>query len=517
MVPPADAKIPEGAGLMPLRRLNQREYENTVETLFGKRIQLQTRFPDDTRGASGYDTPTSVGSVERDRIEQAAAEVVQSARAEIAALSGCGAGKEPRTCAGEFVTGFGRRVFRRPLQSGESERLLQLFDSLRAEPIAADYAAAIESLVSAMLQSPQFIYHWELGTSAPLVEDGLLKLGGYEVASRLSYFLWADMPDALLLEAAASGELTSAEGVERQARRMLASPDAAHAAIDMLGQWIHIEKLPGLVKQTSVLEVDDALRSAIRESFEAFARHALHERGSYTELLTSRSAFVSAELAPLYALQGNFGSEPRLTELPNERAGLFSQLAFLAIEALPQESSPVRRGKLVAERLLCRTIPPPPAGLNVVPPPVEEGMQTREAYASHSTDPVCAGCHQYMDPLGFAFEHFDAVGRYRELEAGRPIDATGTIFGLDGKDLSFKGSSELLHAIAASAEGQACFVEQVTRYALLRSLGDFDASTRQMAQQAFSQSAFDFRELVPKLVSSKSFRFRIPSPGEIVQ
>jgi len=391
----------------------------------------------------------------------------------------CVTGSDERACAQSFIRDFGKRASRRPLLSAEADKLVSLYDALRAAPITYTYAEATQTLLSAMLQSPQFLYHWELGPSAPLIEGGSLRLNGYEIASRLAYFLWATMPDDELFAAAESGGLDTADGVASQ-----------HGA---------------------------TLRGAMRSEFEAFVNATLGTRGSYVDLLTSANGFVSAPIAQLYGLSGTFGNQPIATPLPNGRVGLFSQSAFLAIEALPQEGSPVRRGKLVAERLLCRTIPPPPPGLNPEPPVVPDGVQTREAYAAHSEDAACAPCHVSMDPLGFAFEHFDAVGRYRDSEAGRPVDATGTIHGLDGAEVSFNGAGEMMKAIAASDEGQACLVTQLVGYALGRALGEFDMTTMNDGLLGFKSASLDVRKLVPFVASNKSFRYRIPAAGETIQ
>ncbi len=517
LVPPAGTQVQEGAGLMPLRRLGQREHARTITALFGAGVASDAALPDDERGASSYATPTVVGTVERDRIEQAANAIAAQVAPRLTTLAPCASGATERACAQTFVSDFGMKVFRRPLLPAESEALLALYDELRATPTSNSHAQALQTLLSALLQSPQFLYHWELGASAPVVEGQFLRLNGYEIASRLSYFLSASMPDDALFAAAAKGTLDTAAGVQKEVARLLQTPAAAYAFTDMVGQWINIEQLPGLVKDAKVASVDASLRDAMRDSFEAFTTDALHARGSYQDLLTSPNGFVSTPLATLYGLPGSFGAQPTRAVLPNGRVGLFSQAAFLAIQALPQEGSPVRRGKLVANRLLCRVIAPPPVGLNVTPPEIPDGVQTRAAYAQHSTDPTCAGCHAQMDPLGFAFENFDTLGRYRDREGGKPIDATGTIHGLDGAEVPFNGVAELMAAIANSNEGQACFVQQLALYALNRSLGDFDLATTADGLTAFKAAALDVRELVPVIAASKSFRYRVPAAGEVIQ
>ncbi len=517
VVPAPDAKVAEGTGTMPLRRLGVAEYANTIASLLGAEIATSVTFTADPQGTSTYPFPTLVGGVERDAFEQAADEIAGKVASQLATLAPCTAGGDERACAKQFVTSFGKRAFRRPVSDAETTQLLGLYDAVRAAPISLSYVQAAKTLLSAMLQSPQFLYHWELGPAKPVAEGGSLRLNGYEVASRLSYFMWGTMPDAALLAAADAGQLDTQAGVDTQVRRMLPLADTARLVTGMVGWWIRTDKLAGLQKQPSVANVTPELKTAMRDEFAAFTADTLLKRGSYVDFLTSPNSFVTASTASLYGLSGSFGTTPTATALPNGRAGLFSQAAFLAVEALPQESSPVRRGKLVATRLLCRTILPPPAGVDVTPPTVSDNVQTREAYAQHSQNATCAGCHKQMDPLGFAFEHFDAVGRYRDMEAGKPIDATGTILGLDGKDVGFDGATAMMQAIAGSEEGQRCFVQQMTGYALNRSLGDFDAATQDAAFTAFKSGSLDPRELVPAIASSKSFRYRVPAAGENIQ
>ncbi len=516
VVPAADAKVSEGAGLMPLRRLGVAEYANTVATLLGTGVTTSVALPADPQGTSTYPFPTLVGAVERNSFEQAAEEIATNVAPQLETLAPCAGGDE-RVCAQQFITSFGKRAFRRPLVEAEVTRLLGLYDTVRAAPISATYAEAARTLLSAILQSPQFLYHWELGSTAPIAEAGLLRLNAYEMASRLSYFLWGSMPDAELLAAADSGQLDTEAGGDAQVRRMLPSANTSRLVTGMVGWWIRTDKLASLQKQPSIMTVTPELKTALRNEFEAFTADTLLKRGSYLELLTSPNSFVSAPTASLYGLKGNFGESSVPAALPNGRVGLFSQAAFLSLEALPQEGSPVRRGKMVATRLLCRNIAPPPAGLDTTPPSVSPDVQTREAYAQHSVMPACAGCHAQMDPIGFAFEHFDAVGRYRDMEAGKPIDATGSIADLDGKEVSFNGVAGLMEAIANSEEGQRCFVQQMAQYGLNRSLGEFDVAPQEESFAAFKAASLDPRQLIPALAASKSFRYRVPAPGEKIQ
>jgi hypothetical protein len=224
---------------------------------------------------------------------------------------------------------------------------------------------------------------------------------------------------------------------------------------------------------------------------------------------------VNEPLAKLYGLPGVTGAAFVPRALPAERGGLFTLSTFLAVKALPQESSPVHRGKVIAERLLCRHLAPPPPDLNVDPPPVAPGVQTREAYERLTSPPACAGCHAIINPPGFAFEGFDAVGRHRTHEAGRPVDTTGTL-SLDGQTVRFSGALDLMRIIGGSAEARDCLVEQVMRYALGREVTAGDDRSKAAIRAAFDASALDLPAVIVALVQTDSFRKRAITPGEVL-
>jgi hypothetical protein len=501
----------DGPALMPLARLGRTEYESTIRDLLGASVSARVTLPQEPVGPSSYTFASEIGGVERDLFEQGA----QNAAA-AATIPACSGGNE-RACAGDFVQTFGKRAFRRPLLDTESAQLLALYDGVQAAPIGYAHADALRTVVSAILQTPQFLYHWELGPQKPNLQGGLVALGPWEIASRLSYLIWGTMPDATLFQAAESHGLDGAAGIETQARRLLADRRGAHFAVDVFSQWVGMSKLAGLLKDRNVIaSFSDSLKAAIQGETEQFIAKVVLESGTLEALLTSRESFVNGPLSAIYGMKGITGDAFRAQTLPGERSGLFTRSAFLAIKALPQESSPVHRGKVVSTRLLCNPILPPPPTLNVTPPPAQPGQTTRQRYDVHGKTPGCAACHAMMDPYGFAFESFDAAGQLRTTDAGQPVDASGSVT-VDGKPLAFSSAAELMTGLAASSQVQGCVASQFMAFALSRSLVARDRAPLDVIVQAFRSSGADMRAMVVAFVTSDAFRFRAPAANEVTQ
>lgn len=505
----------ESAGPKPLRRLTRDEYNHTVRDLLGDSTQPATAFADDVRGEGGFYAPNSVSGVETSAYRDAAETMAAVAVQRTASLTAC-ASDEP-ACADAFIESFGRKAFRRPVSPAEAQGLKTLYTKVRSEPLKAPHKEAIGILISAMLQAPQFLYHWE-AESTPRQRDGsLVKLDGFEVASRLSYFLWSSMPDDELLAAAASGELDSQNTVAKQAERLLSDKRAANTVSSFFAQLLELERVPGLVKDQSAYPAfnKDLAKAMVAES-EAFVNYAVLEDGKYETLLTSPVSFVNADLAKLYGKSGISGVELRKTDLNSEqRFGILTQGAFLAGQANTYETSPVLRGKLVLTRLLCEAVPPPPPDVDTSLGTPQPNQQTRERYETHSTNAACAGCHKTLDPLGFAFESYDGIGRHRTTDVGRPVRTDGKASLLSG-DINFANAKELVNIIAKSPEGLGCMVTQWLRFGLGRVDGAADEGSHERALAAFKQSGGRFRDLFLSLVKSKTFRYRALSEGEVL-
>ena len=514
MVDPANPPDPNAAGSMPLRRLTQKEYNNTVRDLLAV-----TNTPSDNLG-SDVDTnfifpryggvSTTDASLFRD-----AAEAI-SPMINVTKLAPCTGGASAETaCAQAFVTSFGLKAYRRPVTTDESTNLMALYQTARTT-VTLDYAGAIKLVVEAMLQAPGFMYRWELGPIAPTLTGTVVKLNAYEMASRLSYFLWRSMPDQSLFDAAAGGKLAAITDVEAQATRMIDDPKAHDMMAAFFQEWLGLDQVAARPKDMAVYpQWNDALKASMNKESLAFIDNvAFQGGGSLTTFLTANYSFVDQTLAPVYGVTGASATAAKTPLDATQRAGLLTQSAFLTVTGASDGSNPVKRGRKVYERLLCGTLPPPPP--NVPPPaPASQGGTTRSRFAVHDTQACAKACHTIMDPIGFAFENYDGIGQYRTTDNGLPVDATGTIT-LDGAAKNFKNAVELSNLLANSNDVRSCFVTQWAKFAFSRANEPADAASLNDAYAAFSKANFTVRDLLISIAKSRSFNYRSPSAGEIL-
>ncbi|HZO16041.1 MAG TPA: DUF1592 domain-containing protein, partial [Polyangiaceae bacterium] len=378
-------------------------------------------------------------------------------------------------CAREFVETFGKRVYRRPLTAEEVSGYEELA-SWQLE--RADFASTIRLLLETMLQSPQFLYHLPNGE------------GAYAVASRLSFLILQRAPDDALLEAAERGELDDAAGIEAHVRSMLASPEGQAALVRFHSELLGLDDLELLLQDaTAAPGLDLALLSSMREETETFVARVLADGGNLMTLLTADYTYADASAAALYGAAVEGDAPQRIALDPAQRAGLLTQPSLMALH-----HSPVRRGLFINETLLCADIPPPPPSVDTIPPEPVAGLPPREQWLSHITDPACASCHELIDPLGFAFDHYDASGRWQDQKGGFPVDASGTVDLLSGKP-GFEDAVGLAAILANSEQVQECIASHWVAYVLGRPLSDADRCLVEDAQARLSSSGFDIVEL----------------------
>ncbi len=386
-------------------------------------------------------------------------------------------------CAEAFARDFGRRAFRRPLTEAEVARYA---------PLGARTAAR------AMLASPHFLYRTELGTPA----GDAYRLTGHETAAALSYFLWGTTPDAALDAAADAGRLDTAAGVEAEARRMLDDPRARETLGAFALQWLGVESLPTVTRDAAL---SDALRQDMLEETRRFVTHVAFDGGGTGELFTADYTFASPALAAYYGLAAG---DP--TALDARRAGLLGHGSVLATYAHSDQTSPIRRGLFVRRALLCQPLPPPPPDAGGVPD-VDPGATTRERFAQHTASPFCHSCHRYIDDVGFGFERFDAVGRWRETENGLPIDGLGDMNDLEGLGTGtrapYRSLPELGALLAESRAARRCFVTQVFRFALGRMETPDDACALDALDARLAETD-DVRALLVAVAASPAFLMR---------
>jgi len=511
-------------GPSPLRRLTQVEYNNTIFQLLGDSSAPADAFPPDEE-AGGFDNQANVLVVSPLLAESylEAAEELADAHAPtfVSEIPTCAAGDESNCNVDvvEFIREFGKRAFRRPLSETELSTFEALFlegTGLGEGPYSAE--AGIGMVMQAMLQSPHFLYRIEFGMPAPIDGD-VVELSSWEVASRLSYLLWNTMPDDALFEAAERDELRDPEQIEFQARRMLETPRAREAVKNFHRQWLGLDDIEPRIlangKDEEIYpEYYDGLPTLWRLETEAFIDYAVFEENAdLATLFAAPYTMMNAELAAFYGVSGPSGVEFERVELdPTRYAGFVTQPGLLALNAKPDRSSPIHRGKWVRQYLLCQDPPPPPDNVPE-PPEVDESQTTREQFSQHSADPVCAGCHQLMDPIGFGFEHFDGLGRYRETEWGLAIDASGELTATD-VDGEFNGAVELADKLASSEQVKSCVVSQWFRFGYGRFEEQRDECSITELEAAFAAADYDIKELIVALTLTDAFRYRHAMEGE---
>jgi hypothetical protein len=369
-------------------------------------------------------------------------------------------------------------------------------------------------VISALLQSPSFIYRIELGDPAGATKDGLA-LTGYEVGTRLSYFFTESTPDDALLAAADAGKLKTPEGIAAEAQRLLTSPKGRDTMISFFQQWLGIDDLLTVEKDPKVYPVyTPEVRTAMRdEVFEFVDQVARLGDGKLSTLLTSRTSWFRGPLFPVYGLgmASNAGGSilKQMTHPADQRAGVLTLAAVQAEYGHVDQSSPVGRGKLISERLFCLVPPDPPPGVSNNIPPVDPNVSTRLRFEKHRTMPSCAACHALMDPFGVTFEIYDGMGRFRTMDGNKPVDAASEIKGTKASDGPVKNAVELVTKLSTAEETRACFTKQMFRYAFGRAETDFDKTLVTDAQGALVKSD-RIPDLMIAIATAPGFRTRIP-------
>lgn len=489
------------------RRLNRTEYDNTVRDLLGDLTRPAGKFPAEER-ALGFDNNAAALTTSPVLIEQyvsTAEALAASAITKLQTLAPCdNPTTNARACGQKFIDGFANRAFRRPLQDSERTGLQALFD----EGAKVDYVSGIRMVIEAILGAAPFLYRVEIGEGGG--PNGLRKLTSWEMASRISYFITQSMPDAPLMTAAAANELQTPAQVRQHVDRLLQTTAAADMVARFADLWLKFELLPGLVKDTKMfpdfgVNTIASLQTQARKFIDEWM---VKDGGRLDALMNASYTFMDAGLAKLYgtpAVTGN-GFVKTTREDPRQR-GVLAQPALMAMLAHANQTAPVHRGKFVREQWLCDELPPPPPGLSIAAPALDPGLTTRERFAQHSAQPACRGCHQQMDPIGLGFENFDALGKFRTQENGKPVDAHGELTDTD-VDGTFDGAAELQTRLAQSSKVKQCVVRHWFRFASGRKETPLDACTLRRLADAFDRKDAGFPELIMAIAQSDAFLFR---------
>ncbi len=506
---PGVMRLPFAPSPSVLGRLTRSQYENVVRDLLGEgvpKVELEADTAPYLFTSIGA-ASTSVSERATQLYELAALSLARSAFVDAkkrAAFVGCTpAAAAGDVCTRTFIERFGARAFRRPLETEELDRLAILAKTAGG----TNAMRGLEFATAAILMSPSFLYRVELGEASPDHAD-MLRYTGYEIAERMSFLLWNSMPDAELARAASAGELTTREGLEAQARRLLTDDARVRRSFrQFFSQYLGLSALAELIRDPKVFpSFTPTLGGSMQQEIEQLVEHVVFDVDTdIRELFITTESYVNAELATLYGLPAVTGSALTQVSLPSDgpRGGILTTAGLLSLVSHPDRTSPTRRGQFVRQRLLCGTVPEPPEDI----PALEETKAApdatlREKLTEHRTNPACSGCHTAMDPIGLGFEDFDAIGAHRATEQGRPVDATGD---LDGT--AFVGGRELGELLRSDERFTACLVKQLYRHAVGRLDTPTETISLDAVAAAFAANTYRVKELLVQIVLSDAFRF----------
>ncbi len=415
------------------------------------------------------------------------------------------AGANDTETARRILAEFARRAYRRPVVKTEVDRLVRYVDV--AKKMGEPFERGIQLAVQAVLVSPHFLFKVEIDPN-PNDPKSRRLLNDYELAARLSYFLWSSMPDETLYELAGKGKLKDAAVLMAQAKRMLKDPKARALAENFGGQWLTLRNLGNFSPDPKLFPSwNDSLRSAMRSETERYFEAIAREDRSILEFIDSNYTFLNEALASHYGIPGVKGDEfRRVTLVSRARGGVLTQASILAVTSNPTRTSPVKRGKWVLEQMLGTPPPPPPPGAGELKDEGEALKGTlRQRMVQHREDPGCASCHSRMDPIGFGLENFDAIGAWRAKDGSEPVDASGTLPG--GKP--FKGPGELKQILLGKKQ---LFVrnlsEKLLTYAIGRGVESTDKCNIDDMAKSVAAKGYRFSALVNAVIQSDPFRKR---------
>jgi hypothetical protein len=510
--PPSCMMGAESPGPQLLRLMTRWEYAATVADLLGVAAPNVEPIPG-SGSVNGFDNDAA-GGVVTDRHLDAymtlAKDLVdQGLAANRAALVPC----NTAGCDRQLIVAFGRKAFRRPLTDEEINRYLGLFS---ADLTQGTFDEGAKLVLRSMLVSPNFLYRSEIGEKDA---NGAYALTPFELATALSFTFWGAAPDAALRQAADQGKLATAADLEAQARRLLADPKSRPQLAHFFGQWLGTSEVVNTNKDKGtfpMFSTDVAKAMAAEEA--AFVQHVVFDAtGKFDELFTAPYVFVNQPLAQFYNLAPQTSATPTLLNVgpDSHRGGLLTLGSVLASHAHAMDSSPIKRGVFVRRRLLCQSLPDPPANIDTTPPPLDPTKTTRARFAEHTSNMACKQCHQFIDGVGFGFEGYDGSGAYRTTENGAAIDISGSILGLESGSMvstPFQGPAELAELLAKSPTAEACAATQYFRYTRGFQETNADACAVVRLQEAFKQKGLDFKELMISTVLGDSLRVRRATP-----
>jgi len=503
-------------------RLSHAEWERTVSDLLRLEgaLDLSSTFPTDApRGLFDNDgAELSVSGDLRTEYQRAAERLAETVATDPTALmrilpDGLPASPADARARG-FVEGFGLRAYRRPLSAEE----LTVYEALFARgtelyPDDDAFVGGVRLVLEAMLQSPHFVYRAELGMGDG--SDAPIPLSSYELASRLSYALWGSMPDDALLDAAASGSLDAPEGLDMEVSRLLDDARAEDMLVAYHEQLLSVGRYRDISRSDTLFpDFGGDVPPAMADEVRLFVREVVGTDGGVRDLFTARFTFVNEPLAQIYDLSGVTGTEMRRVSLEGtDRAGLLTMGGFLALQSSSTDSDPIHRGVFVNHRILCAPLPAPPAVVPPLPPEDTTMLRTmRERITSHTGAGTCgAGCHSTMiNPIGFAFEHFDAIGAHRDRDGNDLLIDSADAYSFGSRVRSYDDAVALSEIIAEEHMTHACYAEHLLQFVHGRAPAETDQGLlRRLTTESLRERA-SLRDLVRVLVTSVAFQQRSP-------
>jgi hypothetical protein len=498
---PSDADC-GGVGPRILRRLTSHQLHNTLVAIFDDAGVPEAQVLDDpvVRGFTVDAHEAVIRDLGAQQVMQYAEIVADWAVTEtLPAMVPCQ--DHTPACHEQVVRELGAKFHREPL----ADTTVGPYTALMAEE--ASFDDALRQLVAALVQSPFFLYRRELGEPDPDDPDRY-RLTDYEIASNLSYSLTNGPPDETLLGLAADGSLRDTDVLVDEVSRLVQSAGGRESLGHFVQGWLEVDDLHSRVKvEVDGVSFDEALREDMLTETNALFTHVFESDGTVADLFTADYTFANQRLGQFYGLWEATSSDHQQTTLPEDgvRApGLLGHGSVLARHASAENSSPVSRGVLVRRRLLCGDLPDPPANVDTNLPPVPEGSSNRERYEEHSSNPDCSGCHALIDPVGFAFEHYDQFGRWRDLESNQPVDASGTLSGVSAGTIDLDGLASVGTALAELEETRACFAGYLAYY----TYGLNGCDPEAIVAAAGGQEA-SLRAILEAIVTAPHFRQRV--------
>lgn len=484
------------------------EYASTVEQLLGvDSAALDNLVPDTRQSGFTRNQAQIVDPLLARQLQEATAELAaEFVGTRLASQAPCASQAADAACARSFYDSFLPRAYRRPLENGELDAVMTVYDAGAA---STGFDGGMTVSLAAVLQSAAFIYHTELGTASS--PGQATELTAHETANALSFLLTGGPPDEALKQSADAGTLASSAGREAEARRLLATEAARPQLVRLIEEWLGIDDIVDIGKDKQQFPEYEQLRPAMLEETAAFVNDVVfNESGSLTTLFAADFTLVGREMAQFYGLPDPGTQGPSRVSLQSTtRRGILNHASFLARYATEVHSAPVHRGVAVGKRVMC-VDPGDPTGLNIdiVPPQPQPGQTTRERFAQHTIDPACAGCHSGIDGIGFTFEGFDAIGAARDQENGKPVDTAtelGAVWAAGLDQDTFADSADLAATLSRSESVKRCFTRHLGRYAGAATNTASENTFISQWEQMEAQSKDSIQEILIAYVASDVF------------